>query len=368
MVSKTTKNFIFGGVAILVLGMIFGVIDPSQLNLPSFSVGTAGATATVATTQTSVAGAQFSSDSVLLRAYEKYSESPTNANGGNILLFAKGTDPKDPSATALATLTIGTAYTTGDVACGREYKIVYNNASEAYATDLGDSVLVNCDTEYNKQNGDSLVDLTAKYGFKRAEVATLADIFDETNTELFNANVNTTATANASINLAGLEIGCSNDDSAARPNCPADAVIIYDVSQGDGTWSVDMTLAAGGSQAELRDPVITFIFEAGNEPEGNEVTAMTWALRTGTDLQVPATTNWPNVWSNQENVKLKNPMLAGDSGTYRQTVTYNEANVAAADDWQVCFDDLASKGATLGRDARLNVGAARDCIDFDAQA
>tara|TARA_Y100000034_G_scaffold136169_1_gene211240 strand:- start:2114 stop:3163 length:1050 start_codon:yes stop_codon:yes gene_type:complete len=349
MAKKLSKNPLFIGAVVVVALLFFGVISlPENMSIPGFSV----ADTTADAGEEAPVVAQKVSDSVLLKLTEKYSESPSAT--GTVEVFAEGTNPKDSSATAIATITVGTAYTTGDLACGKTYRVVYNNATEAYAEDFGDVVLIDCATEYNDETADSFVDMTSKWAFKKSKVATLDDPFDETATSgILNGQTNT------SILLGSNEIGCSAD-------CSADGTILYDESQGDGQYYMDVTFSASGSQAELRDPVVCFEHDSSVPPEGNEITDIVMQRQSGTDLSIPASTDWDSVFNNEECVKLGGGiMTAGTSAVYRMTVTVSEANLDTNDDYKLIFDDL---GDNRGKDARLNLGATGENIDFDAQA
>ena len=343
------------------LWIIGGVLVLSFLGfLPAIQIGdsTIGGGELFAVTDTSAdevaPSKQLLSDSITLLATQKYSESPTASNGGDIELFAVGVDPKSPSAVVSHTLKLGVAYTTNDVACGKTYRVVYSNSTSAYAEDLGDQVLIDCDAEYNENTGDSLVDMTEKFGLKPSAVASLSDIFDETST----TGIMNGVTANVSNHDGAREIGTS----ALVP--VADSTILYDESAGDGTFFIDVSYSAGGSNAELKDSVVCFEHESGAEPEANEITDMVVSHRDGQVLPFASGTNWENTWANEECVSA-GTMQSGESSTYRFTITYSEANLDANDDWTLVFDDL---GDNKGKDAKLNVGATQDSVDFDAQA
>jgi len=81
-------------------------------------------------------------------------------------------------------------------------------------------------------------------------------------------------------------------------------------------------------------------------PEGNELSALTMQLRTGTDLGVPS--DILNYWK-----------------TDRTTFSVNEGNLDANDDFAIIFDDL---GGISAQDIHLDTGCTAVSIDFDSQA
>lgn len=359
MKSKTKKYLMWGGGIALVL-MVLGIVAvPNVPLLPdlvsyvqSLTAGIGGVPVVSAVSVPAVAGQKLLTDSIKLSMVEKYSESPTNANGGNILLYTAGVNPKDPSASVLATLTLGTAYTGADLMCGETYRIVYSNSTSAYAQDLGDVVLIDCATEFNKDTADSFVDLTKKYGVKRQKVATIDDFFDETKTD---GRIN--GQTNSSLVTGTAEIGYTGVDPSA------DAVMVYNETIGDGTVYLDLTFSASGSQSALKDAVVCFEFESGAEPEGTEISEIVMQHREGSVLNFPSSVDWDTVFANEECVSASSEMLAGTSAKYRMTITYNEANLDTSDDFKLVFDDL---GANKGKDAKQNLGATQDYVDFDA--
>jgi len=347
--NKQTKNLLWGG-AIVVLGlMLLGVISVPKISLGTLSIG---ADSVDTTAQEVEASRQLVIDSLVLQGKEKYSEDALTGSDGNIYLYDEGTNPKDPSATATHTLNFSTAYTSSDIVCGKVYRVVFGHTTTAYAKDFGDQVLVDCTTEYNENTADATVDLSKKFGWKMQTVATLSDVFDETaTTGILNGHTNTNVSA-------GGEIGCVD-------GCSADSTLIYDESNGDGTFYLDLSFGASGSQSELSEPVVCFEHDSTNGPEGNEISDIVVQRLSGTDFGISASTNWESVFANEECVKLGDSIQAGVSGDYRFTITYSEANLDTNDDYMIIFDDLADN---KGKDARLNVGATRDAVDFDAQA
>lgn len=358
MKSKQGKTNVLLILGIFVIGLLlYNSGFFAKLGTQSVTGGTGSTTNIVTTTSSSPGTAP---DSLLLLSTEEYSA--TRNVAGNFDVYTAGTDAKDPSAQVLATITTaGTAYTGGQIICGEKYTVVYSNSTTRYGEYVGSPagiVLVPC-SKVNPYTGDVAIDVTADFGFKPHKVATLDDIMDETST----SGIINGRTSNVSNSAGNIEIG--NNQSTPV----ADGMLVYDESVGDGQFYVQPTFSASGANAELLNPVITFWFDSTSPPEGNEITAMTVSLISGTDMQIPSTVNWVQVWANQEQVKLKNPIKSGEAGTYRFTITYNEANTDNnADKWELRFDDLNSVAGTLGKDAKLNLGATYDRIRFDSQA
>lgn len=340
-------------IAVGLVALVFlGYIQIPDLNLQSIQADTKD--------QVQPASRQLVSDSIILSATEKYSNSKTQANGGSIELYDKGTNPSDPNAVSLTTLKLGVAYTSSDVLCGKEYRVVYDNATTRYAVDMGDQVLIDCANEYNENTADSFVDMTSKFGLEPTKVATLSDALDETSASGEVNGATSTGTTNTSLTrgVAAMEIGC-----AGAGGCSADSTLSYNETSGDGTFYLDLTFGATGSQAELKEPVVCFEFDGTNPPEGNEITDLVVQRQSGTDFGIPSSTNWANVFANEECVKLGETISAGVSGKYRFTFTMNEANLNTNDDYTIKFDDL---GSYRGKDAKLNLGATHDTVTIDA--
>jgi len=346
------KNPIMSAIIAVVALAVFSVIPPFNLPVLNVEIGPdlfniGGDSATDADAEVA-SGRQVPSDSIIL----KLSTELTGAQAtNNIEVYEAGTDPTNPSATKLATITVGTAYTTADLTTNTVYRVVYNNGTDAYAHDFGDIVLIP-EKSFNSDTGDSVVDLTAEYNVKRRPVASLTDILDETSATLINGADPGNSSGGAT------EITCSTE------GCAANEDLVYDESVGDGTFYIDFTFAAGGSQSFLDQPVTCFRHATSNAPEGNEISAITVTRQSGTDVGFAPGTDWSAVWSNGECVAMNN-MQSGDSGVYRFTFTVNEGNLDANDDWTLVFDDL---GDDLAKDGALNIGATSNTVTFDAQA
>ena len=351
MGNKFPWGWLLGGVLVLAF---FGVISIPGVNLSA--IGGGGATVDTSD-QVQAESAQFVTDSVILTAIEAQSESPSAADGGSIELFTAGVSPSDASAVVLATIELNRAYTTANVVCGKQYRVAYNNASQHYAADLGDQVLIDCGNEYNENTGDSYVDMTQKFGLKPLAVATLSDTLDET---VF-ANINGGTDGSESFLQGNATVELGNGASIA--DMAADGRMNYSDTTGDGSVYVDFTFAATGSNSGLKDYAICAEWDTALPPEGTEFTDITLQLRTGTDFGFASGTQWENIFANQDCVKAGlAPVPAGSSGTYRMTMTVAEANTdQGADLFSWIVNDL---GEQQGLDARNNAGATRDAIAF----
>lgn len=347
--AKKNNNLVFGVVVVALILLVS--MTSLGTNLKEMFKSTVGQTSQ--NIASSTLGKTAVTDSLLLSATEKYTNTINPA--GDVVIYDEGVDPSDPTATARATLHLGTAYTSGDVIVGKRYSVMFHNSTSRYAEWLGSSVELVSFNEYNENTGDSFVDLTSKFNLNPVQIATINDPLDESATD-------GTVNGQSSTNVSGsVEIGCSN-------GCSNGGTLVYDESNADGTFYVDLDIGAGGSNSELQNTVITFQHESGVEPEGNEISAMSITRRSGSDLGLTSNINWVNVWANQESVELSNPIQAGTSGTYRLSITYNEANLDANDDFKLIVDDLNSKAGSLGKDKNLKTGATQKTVDFDAQA
>jgi len=350
---------------LLIIGIVALVLFQSGTFSNLSTAGGSGTPATQVVTTTVVPDGSVP-DSLVFVATSKYANAVNPA--GNLDFYDAGVDPKSANAVArVSTVILGTAYTGAQIQCGKKYVIVYENSTTRYAEVVGQAgsstdystegiVAVPCD-KVNAYTGDATVDLTSLYGFKPTLVATLDDIFDETSTSgIMNGD-----TSNVSNSGGGQEIG--NNQSTPI----ADGELIYDESAGNGDFYIDVSFSASSSNSELRDPKIGFYFYSDEAPEGTEVTAMTFALRSGSDLGIPAGTNFLTLWQNQEGVKINN-IPSGTSATYRMTVTYDEAALDTTDQWALTFNDLNGVGLIEGQDVGRNNGATFDRVIFDAQA
>ena len=375
MMKKKTVMYLAGGLALALFLGVFSIDALSGIvskgKILGKDVGGAGGFSIASGSSDLSAGSADSwlIDNLVIRGKEMYSESENNANGGSILVYEEGVDPSSSTASAKVTLTIGTAYTGNILRCDKKYRYVYENASEAYSFDFGDNVLIPCSVS-TKEQADALVDLTDQHGWKREEVATLSDILDETATAT-GSQLSTTNPINGQQNTTqwtvsgagGNELHCRTA-AATNTSCTADQTLVYNETNGDGQFYVDLTFAAAGSDAHLKDPVACFVFDATSPPEGNEMSTINIDHRTGNDLAFPDSVNWATVFTNEDCVKSKTPLPAGTSGTYRFTFTVNEANLDNAGDlFQLAFDDL---GDYRANDAGQNRGATADLVSFDS--
>lgn len=355
--------FFFGFVASPLPSLIGkGSILGKDVSMDSSALSVAGAQVQDGA-QVSVGGT-FLLDNIMTRMVQKYSESETAANGGHIEVFRKDVNPKSSTATALATLSLGTAYTTVNIRCDEEYRVVYNNGTEGYSQDLGKIVLVPC-SDTTPELADANIDFTEKFGIKAEDIATLSDILDET--DVVNKPVNGQDNTSQNLTLRGVtnanEFQCVVSTQAG---CDADGILVYNESTGDGSVYLDLTLAASGSNAELKEPVLCYRHDLTNTPEGNELSSVSVALRTGSDLGF-GSPNWATLFQNEECAKSSvTHMQAGTSSTYRMTLNFVEANLDDhADVFNIVFDDLGGDRAT---DIRNNRGATADTVAIESSS
>ena len=329
----------------------FGSYINADLQSPFLTVAptTTGGTTVVPSTSASATHYQIKTFNVKMKA--KYSNSYSSVNG-YLKIYDKDADPSDANTNPIATISIGSGSGTASspgVTTDTPYKVVFDGNGTYYDEDFG--VIQFSSKDYDPQQG---VYLFTNYGTvdkPAALIATIADPLDE-------SDLTGTIDGESSTNLsAGAELGCPTG------NCANDATLVYDESNGDGSFYIEPDFSFTGANAEIRKPVLCFKWDETNGPEGNEITGMTYQTLSGSDLGVPS--DILNYWKNEECVSLGTVVRSGTMSSARITITVDESNLDANDDWKMYVDDL---GDIKGKDVVLNTGAAYKTISFDDQA
>lgn len=274
------------------------------------------------------------------------------ATAGAVNFYEKDVDPTNPLATAYATSTLasGAATINDTLKLCTQYRVTMDGGASAtyYSEDFGLVTLKVAD--YDKENGLYVLDLSTLLpagGFY--SIATIDDVLDET-------------TNSTDLNNGGW-IGNESAAAVGEIKSVTADTIFYDLSTGDGSFYIMPTMSISGSNQVAKDYVMCFVFANTNAPEGNEISAFTSQLQTGTDLGIAS--DLLNFWSNEECVKLGTTVKSGSSAKYKFTITYTEANLDANDDWAIYWDDLGNKN---GKDIGLRSGIVFDVMNFDAVA
>lgn len=331
------NNLIMYGVIGLVILMALGVINLNTMsfNLPSATGAVAGSGSSCATV-TPI-------ETLQLQDVTKYSNSYTADSSGSIKFFASGVNVQDANANPIDTQ----AFTTGNASDTHKalftctpYHVIYDGAGTYYGVDIG-TVTFDMNA-YNPTRGiASMSPVTV------ATVGAFSDPLDETAvTGIINGQTNVNNSGTNEIDTAGVN---------ANP-------LVYDISVGDASWYVDVTVSCTGANTECQNMVLVPVFEASAEPEGTEYTSIAVQHISGTTVTMPS--EIVNYWKNQQAIS-SGTLTGGQSGVYRFTFTVAESNLDANDDWAMYLDDLGSR---LGKDIGNDVGATAVKVDFDAQA
>jgi len=349
MAKQNTLLIILGVVAILAL---LGVI-----NIKSFTSGLTGVTDSASTAQTSTAtsSGQIPIDSATFKLAEKYSNSYAAIDGLYVNIYNAGTNPKDPTATAMFTCTLVDGICTntqGLMDVDKKYRMtVDSNGTSWYSLDFGDTVVVNSQN-YNKDTGKTTIDLGQVIA-----VATIDDVLDEVTNK------------SAYINGGSFDLNCTSStteicgDTGVNGLGTADK-ITYDDSAGDGSFYIEPLISFSGANKAVVNPVLCFTSDRSNPDEGNEFSAITVSKVSGDDFGIPSDVT--NVFVNHQCIKLGNEIKSGSSARYKFTFTVTEANTDTSSD--LVYMDIDDIAAVDGKDAEDRAGATRDTIGIYFQA
>lgn len=259
---------------------------------------------------------------------------------GTLRVFDPDTNPADPTASALDTVTIssGVGSTTNKyIRTSTPYRVVFDGDGTYYDKDYG--VMTFPDEDFNPSTGEYLFDMETI-----TIVATIDDMINESGVA---GDVNGQSAAT----VGTAELGSNATD-----------YFWYDESAGDQQYYIKPTLAASTAYTELKDAVVCFEWDTSNPPEGNEISSIVYQLDSGTDFSLPS--ELVNYWSTEECVSL-GTMMAGTSSKIKLTITVDESTMTANSDiWYFGIDDL---GSMRGKDINLDTGATYDRITFDNQ-
>ena len=339
--------FIAVAVPFVLLLANLGALQGIGINQPFTAGGAqiqpqAGApsTSTTTTTVTTTEGQAVPIDTFSVLAKEALSNSYTTANG-TLRFYDSGTDPKSPTASNIDTITLTSgagSSTAKKIKTETPYRVILDGGGSMYDDDYG--IITFASKDYNKNTGQYLYDLGSLI-----RIATL---------ELVNAS---------STDINGVNSYVIGTDEVGGDITNATG-LTYDESVGDGQFYLQPTINFNGANQQTKEPVACFEWDTSNPPEGNEISALTQQLISGTDLAIAS--SLIDFWSKQECVSLGSVRDGGVSSKIKLTITVDEANLDAnADIWYFYMDDL---GGIRAKDARLNTGAVYERIKFDSQA
>lgn len=292
-----------------------------------------------------------------------------NQVNGRIDFYSAKTDLLDPDATPIFSAGVSSGVLSGSNVAGistnTPYKVVYydNSSTQTWYPLMLLNNQVLPDDLYDPQQG--LYELTQLVADKQGivKIATLADILDETKLD---GTIN--GESNLSVNSGNEIIGDTNATAAT-----ADATLVYDESDGDGEFYLDLTHSVSGANTKAKGYGFCFEGESTTvKPEGDEFSSITVSTQSGSGF------NWGK--SDLANVFADlGCVSAGDitsSKTQKDRLTFavNEANLDTNDDFTIVRDDQIEEATNMrsGQTAsfiRGQYGAAVDVsVDFDAQA
>jgi len=252
------------------------------------------------------------------------SESWTD-EAGTLRLFTAGTDVKDPTATAFATVTIasgaGSQSSWNKASTDTKYVLVSDGAGTYY------------DKEWNP-----FYFLASKYN---KALGTYTLTIDKTDAP---PKVGTFTTFLVSgSNSTGTKVNSTT-------------AIWVDDSVASGTFNFQFDIQNTGANTILKDVVLFFKSDVTNPMEGNEFSGVTLQKSTGSDFNLPSDVK--SYVANEVPVPVTASLAGGASGRYTITFTYSSTNfqTGGVDKLYIGLDDLggwlasdvlpANKGAT----------------------
>jgi hypothetical protein len=261
------------GLVLVVVAFVFGVTIPS---IGSFSLldddgdGVFGAGDGI----TDVCDEEKAIESLSFQTKTKYANSYTTATG-EIKFYEVGEDPTDPNINPIDSSTLASGVVTDTskiIKTCYPYQWIYDGNDTYYSRDLG---TVTFDI-------DDLNTETGQLSYPAIEVATVGTITDmiEINETSGDVNGQTSHTGSSEI------VNTSTGDA-----------LVYDESNGDGSFYLKVDFECTGANVECKDMAIEFDWDNTNPPEGNEISAITVQLDSGTDLGLPS--DLVNYWANQ---------------------------------------------------------------------
>lgn len=311
------------------LGKWVNIDDPNSYlcdKIPFQQVGgqPAGQTAQTPQPKTPV---QLSIKDLQVLVQEPYSDS-WSAYSATAKFYMKGTNIKDPTATAFGTVTIssgsGSQTSWNRAMTDVEYIFVLDGAGTYYDKKWEPFFFLS--DNYNKNLGTYTLTLDASQA--PAKVGTF-DKFWLTNT-----------TAGASVSSTSISFNNTKDS---------------------GISGFKFKIGNTGANTALYDVVLDFESDKTNPMEGDEFTSVTLVHDSGMDFGLPSDIS--NYVSNEVPIPVTDVLGGGQDGTYKVTFTYSATNFAVSTDkLYMVVDDL---GGWLNQDVLpANKGATAQAYDI----
>ena len=273
----------------------------------------------------------------------EWSSNSFTSVAGTVRFFDAGVNPSLSNSNARDTITVTSGVgntTSGKLKSGTQYVVTLdatNHYDQWYNAQAFPQTSM---LPYTETTESAISTQTIEFNNVVA-FATISDPLDETATS---------GIINGQSNVSGL-VGNSNelqvgaDDSAANSD-----EIFYNITNGDGQFYIDLTIAATGANSGLNDPVIAIVNSLTAPFDGNEFTSVTVQKQSGTEMNLPSDVT--NYFNDATPIPItidgKAFMSAGSSAVYRFTFNVAEANMAAGGDQiNIYVDDM---GRYLGQD------------------
>lgn len=280
-----------------------------------------------------------------------------NATVGYLKFYPEDVDPVSASAKHIEIVNISAGKGTlsaGKLVTDTKYRVIFDGenapgraqgSGDWYSKDYG--VIALPSSNFNPNTGSLTWNIDGIY-----KIGTLVDPLNET---AINGDING-ATDSGADNEIGSGTASGTDE------------LHYNETTGDGTYYIKPELSLSGANVYLKNLGLCFEFDTANPPEGNEVTAITYQLESGTDFGLPS--DWLNYWKDQQCLLVASEIKGGISSKFKLTFTVDETNLDANDDFALGFDDLVLDTDTGLR--ALDIGKERglpvEYINFDASA
>ncbi len=271
---------------------------------------------------------------------EKHSNSQTNVGNdtdGFLNIYPPDQNPGAANANPVQSINVTSG--TSDVSVtgiftNTLYRVVFDGSGDWYDVDLG---TISFDNRNYQEN-------TATYALVINDIIRIALIDDPIDDGSTAVNGQST----------------SSEPSEVQ-NTSTQNSFIYNETEGDNIFFLDIDHGFSGSNREIKDAVNCIEYDSANSPEGTEVTGLTVSRRSGDAF--PIDSDILNFWTNELCMDLGS-YRSGVSGTYRYTITVDEAQLdTGADIWTMRLDDLGDFNA---RDVRPNRGAAVQTVTIDS--
>ena len=284
---------------------------------PSGTVGTQSQTSTPAPTEPD----QLSIKDLQILVQEPYSES-WSAYAGTASYYMKGTNAKDPTATAFDTTSItsgsGSETSWNKAMTDTEYIFVLNGGGTYYDKKWEPFYFLS--KNYNKNLGTYTLTIDSKEA--PAKVGTFETLYQSNQTY-------------------GVELSTSD--------------IQVNHTQASGLFTIRLKLGNSASNTALYDVVLDFQSDVTYPMEGNEFSAVTLQHQSGSDFGLPSDIR--NYVANEVPIPVADIVTGGQNAVYDATFTYSSTNFEITNDkLHIATDDLggwlnqdvlpANKGAT----------------------